>query len=413
MLTLREAGVIASTIAVRGASRLLAESGDLTAALITPRHQDNPHPLYERIRAQGPVYKGISGIYAVASHALCSEALRDQRMTVRMESGRLPGGPTNALADAFISFDGPDHTRLRRIAAPAFRPKLIRDMRAGIEATTNRLLDRLGPEFDLMTDFAGPLPIAVISDLLGIPDADTSRFAQYGLVVARAFDGLTSPAMVREYRKAVEDLRDLFTRLMTERRTDPGDDVISMLVTAVSDERMTADDLIATCRLLLIAGFETTVNLIGNAAVLFSEHPDQWELLRTDPDRVVAGAVEEVLRYESPVPMLERFTHERLTLGDRELPPNATVIVLLSAANRDPDVFSNPHRFDITHQESAEHLAFGGGPHYCLGAPLSRLEGDVALRAMAERWPTLRLTGTPQRRKSTQIRGYTTIPMAG
>jgi cytochrome P450 len=176
---------------------------------------------------------------------------------------------------------------------------------------------------------------------------------------------------------------------------------------------MTADDLIATCRLLLFAGFETTVNLIGNAAVLFSEHPDQWELLRTDPDRVAAGAVEEVLRYESPVPMLERFTHERLTLGGREPPPNATVIVLLSAANRDPDVFSNPHRFDITRQESAEHLAFGGGPHYCLGAPLSRLEGDVALRAMAERWPTLRLTGTPQRRKSTQIRGYATIPMAG
>ncbi len=413
MLTFTEAGAIASTIAMRGASRLLAESGDLTAALITPRHQDNPYPLYELIRARGPVYKGLSGVCAVASHSLCSQALRDQRMKVRTISGRLPGGPTNALADAFISFDAPDHTRLRRIAAPAFRPKLIRDMRTSIETTTNRLLDRLAPEFDLMTDFAGPLPIAVISDLLGVPDADTSRFAQYGLVVASAFDGLTSPAMVREYRTAVKDLRDLFTRLMTERRADPGDDVISLLVTAVSDEKMTADDLIATCRLLLIAGFETTVNLIGNAAVLFSQHPDQWELLRAEPDRVIAGAVEEVLRYESPVPMLERFAHERMTLGDCELPPNATVIVLLSAANRDPEVFTDPHRFDITRKESLEHLAFGGGPHYCLGAPLSRLEGDIALRAMAKRWPRLHLTATPQRRKSTQIRGYTTIPMAG
>jgi cytochrome P450 len=412
VLTLREAGGIAGTIALRGAVRLFAETGDLAAALELPRYQKNPYPLYERIRARGPVYRGPSRAYVITSHALCSDVARDQRLKVQTIHGRVPGGATNALADTFISFDAPDHTRLRRIAAPAFRPKLMRELRRKVEATTHRLLDQLTPEFDMMTGFAAPLPIAVISDLLGIPAADTSRFARYGRIVAKAFDGMTRPGAVLDYRAAVEDLRDLFTRLMTERRADPGDDVISMLVAAETDARLTADELIATCRLLLIAGFETTVNMIGNATVLFTTHPDQWELLRANPD-LAPGAVEEVLRYESPVPMLGRYAHEPMRLADRDLPVNAAVIALLGAANRDPEVFCDPHTFDITREGSVEHLAFGGGAHYCLGAPLTRLEGDVAFRALVDRLPKLRLTGTPVRRGSAQIRGFTTIPVAG
>ncbi|ONI78982.1 hypothetical protein ALI144C_28130 [Actinosynnema sp. ALI-1.44] len=411
MLTLSEVRTIAGTLAVRGTARLLAEAGDLVCAIESPRYQENPYPLYERIRAKGPIYKAPSGAYALTSHAHCSSALREPKLGVRTTTGKLIGESTNALADTFVSLDQPDHGRLRKVAAPAFRPKLMRQMRDGIEATTHRLLDRLGTEFDLMRDFAAPLPIAVISDLLGIPPADRTRFAHYGQVVGRAFDGLGNSAQLRVYKAAVADLQELFTRLMAERRTDPGDDVISLLVTAETDEKITADELIATCRLLLIAGFETTVNLIGNAVVLFDQHPEQWELLREQPD-LAPGAVEEVLRFESPLPLIYRHPHEPFEIGGHTIPVNRGVVFITAAANRDPEVFPDPHRFDITRPEAVEHLAFGGGAHYCLGAPLSRLEGDVAFRALAERLPGIRVTAPPVRRKSIVIRGFLSVPVA-
>lgn len=412
MLSFNDVRTIATTYAARGAIRLLTEAGDLVVATETLRYRENPYPLYERIRARGPVYRGLSGTYAVASHALCAQALKDPRFRIRTTSGKVVGPSTNALADTFVMMDGPDHGRLRRLAAPGFRPKLLRELRTKIEATTNRLLDRAGSEFDLVGDFAAPLPIEVISDLLGIPAADTASFARYGQIVARALDGLTSPSMLREYEAAVGDLRALFVRLMAERRADPGDDVISLLVAAELDEQLTADELISTCRLLLIAGFETTVNLIGHMVVLFGSHLDQWELLKAEPERA-PRAVEEVLRFESPVPALLRFPHERVWLGDRELPKDTPLVILLGAANRDPEVFADPHRFDITRENAAEHLAFGGGVHYCLGAPLSRIEGDVALRALVERMPGVRLVGKPEWRKSSQVRGYLRVPVAG
>ncbi|CAM3781737.1 cytochrome P450 [Kibdelosporangium persicum] len=407
MLSFSEVRTIATSLAIRGTTSLLADAGDLVCAIDSGRYQGNPYPLYERIRAAGPVYRGLSGTYALTSHAAISAALRDPRLRVRKTSGRLAGASTNALADTFLSMDEPDHGRLRRIAAPAFRPKLMRQMRAGIEATTHRLVDRLNDEFDLMTDFAAPLPIAVISDLLGIPEADRTRFAHYGQIVGRAFDGLGNRGLVREYQAAVADLRNLFTRLMNERRTNPGEDVISALVQA---EDLTADELIATCRLLLLAGFETTVNLIGNAVVLFDSHRDQWDLLKGQPN-LAPRAVEEVLRFESPVPALLRHPHEPFEIGGRVVPVDGDLVVLLAAANRDPEVFTEPHRFDITREDAVEHLAFGGGAHYCLGAPLSRLEGDVALRTLAEQLPGLRLTGAPLRRKSTVVRGYLHVPV--
>jgi cytochrome P450 len=412
MLSLNDVRTIAATYATRGASLLLAEAGDLVVAMETSRYREDPYPLYERIRARGPVYKGLSGTRAVTSHALCAQALKDPRFRIWPSSGKMVGASTNALADTFVMMDGADHGRLRRLAAPGFRPKLLRELRTKIEATTNRLLDRAGSEFDLVSDFAAPLPIEVISDLLGIPAADTASFARYGQIVARALDGLTSPSMLREYHAAVADLRALFVRLMAERRIDPGDDVISLLVAAEADEQLTADELIGTCRLLLIAGFETTVNLIGHMVVLFGSHPEQWELLRAEPERA-PGAVEEALRFESPVPALLRFPHEPAWLGNRELPRDAPLVILLGAANRDPELFTNPHRFDITRENAADHLAFGGGVHYCLGAPLSRIEGDVALRALVERMPGLRLVGEPEWRKSSQVRGYLRVPVAG
>ncbi|RSM76017.1 cytochrome P450 [Kibdelosporangium aridum] len=412
MLSLSDVRGIATTLATRAASKLLAEAGDLVAATDSKRYHHNPYPLLERIRAKGPVYKGLSGLYALTSHTVCAQALKHPQMKVQPPPGKrdLFMTQTNALEGSFVLLDAPDHTRLRRVTAPAFRPKMMRELRGKIEATTHRLLDQLGTEFDLMTEFAGPLPITVISDLLGIPDADTARFGRYGMVIAEALDGLSTPAKVREYNAAYADIEQLFTRLMAERRKDPGDDVISVLVTAEAEEKVTTDELMTTCMLLLLAGFETTVNMIGNATVLFSEHPDQWDLLKAQPD-LAPSVVEEVLRYESPVPMLMRFAHERVELDGGVLPAGAAVLLMVNAANRDPEIFPEPHRFDITRTRTVEHLAFGGGVHYCLGAPLSRLEGDIAFRAMAERFSTIKLTGEPERRFSNTIRGFSTIPV--
>ncbi|MFC0114769.1 cytochrome P450 [Kibdelosporangium aridum] len=412
MLSFSDVRGIATTLATRAGSKLLAEAGDLIAATDSKRYHHNPYPVLEQMRTKGPVYKGLSGIYALTSHSDCSEALKHPQMKVKPLPGKrdMFMTQTNALEGSFVLMDAPDHTRLRRVTAPAFRPKMMRQLRGKIEATTHRLLDQLGGEFDMMTDFAGPLPITVISDLLGIPDADTARFARYGMVIAEALDGLSTPAKVREYNAAYADIEQLFTRLMAERRTDPGDDVISVLVTAEAEEKVTTDELMTTCMLLLLAGFETTVNMIGNATVLFSEHPDQWDLLKAQPD-LAPDAVEEVLRYESPVPVLTRFAHERVELGGGVLPAGVAVLFMIGAANRDPAVFPEPHRFDITRTRTVEHLAFGGGVHYCLGAPLSRLEGEIAFRAMAERFATIKLTGEPVRRLSSTIRGFSTIPV--
>ncbi|MCE7009006.1 cytochrome P450 [Kibdelosporangium philippinense] len=412
MLSFSDVRGIATALTTRAAARVLAEAGDLIAATDTKRFHDNPYPVLERMRAKGPVYRGLSGMYALTSHSLISQALKHPQVKVQPLPGKRDPFTlgTNALEGSFVVLDAPDHTRLRRITAPAFRPKMMRELRGRIEATTHRLLDHVGTEFDLMADFANPLPITVISDLLGIPANETGRFARYGMIIAEAFDGLNSPAKVREYNTAYADIRQLFSRLMAERRVDPGDDVISILVAAETEDRMTADEFMTTCMLLLIAGFETTVNMIGNAAVLFSEHPEQWELLKAQPD-LATNVVEEVLRYESPVPVLMRFTHDLVQLDGGEVPAGASVLFMLGAANRDPAVFPEPHRFDITRSGSVEHLAFGGGVHYCLGAPLSRLEGDVAFRAMAERFATIKLNGVPARRLSSSIRGFSAIPV--
>lgn len=394
----------------------LAQSGDLLSQFLQPGPREDVYALYERMRTRGPAYRSRTGVHVVTSHALCGQVLRDPRLRVRDLRNRpadfdpltsAPGGP-----DSFLEQDPPDHTRLRRLAAPALRPKLIRNYRPQIEAIAHDLLDRAARRgsFDLISDFAAPLPITVITTLLGIPDADVDRFARIGAVVGQSLGGVFSVRQADDLRAAGDDLTALFIKLEHQRRHHPGDDVLSILTAARADDQLSLDELVATCTLLLIAGFETTVNLIGNATMALAQHPDQWHLLRHDPARAPA-AVEETLRWDPSVQATVRVPHEPVELAGRTLRPDTRVMLMLAAANRDPSAYPNPDRFDITRDGGPEHLAFSSGIHYCLGAPLARLEGEVALQTLAQRCPQLQVTGPLQRRPGSVIRGYASIPL--
>ncbi len=400
--------------------RLLAGTGDPLARLLVGRPGDDPYPLYERLRAEGRIPRSSTGIRAVTSHADCHAVLRDPRFGVRDAAGRPVGydGLTAAaqgpLDGSFLEMDPPDHGRLRRLAAPAFRPRLVRDQGGPVRAAAEALLDRAPAEgpFDLMSDFAVPLPIAVISDLLGIPEPDRARFATIGTLVGQSLDSVRSAQQARELHRAGRELAALFARLAAERRAEPRDDVLSLLAAAQDEERITADELVSLCGLLLVAGFETTVNLVGNGVAAMLADPGRWEEVVGDP-ALAAAAVEETLRFDPPVQLTLRIAHEDVDAGGEQLAAGTLVAPMLAAAGRDPEVYREPARFDLHRSGEPEHLAFSSGIHYCLGAPLARLEAETAFALLAERLPGLRPAGRPVRRAGTTIRGFASFPVRG
>ncbi|GAB3407338.1 cytochrome P450 [Flindersiella endophytica] len=429
VLTDPRARQLATRVALeRFGVRMLAARGDLVAKLVTPAGRRDPYPVYERIRAEGPLYRSRVGRLATASHPLANQILRDRRFGVRSTEFRhlpVPDYFEPQLGDgwdpAFLVLDPPDHTRLRRLAMPAFTPKQIAGYREGIEKVVHRLLDaaiargeREG-RFDLMAEVARPLPIYVIADLLGIPEVDIGRLARYGNALGVSLDGIRSVRHARELQWAIGELQDLFTELLTERRRAPGNDVISRLVVALGTDdtpgALSVGELLQVCALLLVAGFETTVNLIGNGTYALLSNPEQWAALRADPAGLAPKAVEETLRYDSPVQLTERIAHEDVELGGRVIPKDRAVLLLTGAAGRDPEVFADPARFDLSRDAAAEHLAFSSGIHYCLGASLARLEGVVAFQAIAERLPELRVAGRVTRRKMVTLRGLAELPV--
>ncbi|OLR90751.1 cytochrome P450 [Actinokineospora bangkokensis] len=395
----------------------VALAGDPLARVVSGASRRDPYAQYAKMRG---VTRSRVGALTVGSHALVASVLRDRRFGVRttdlsgpepVAHSPLPGavevGPT------FLELDPPDHTRLRRLAQPAFGAGKIAGYRESVTATTHRLLDAAlaKPEFDLIADFAVPLPIAVISDLLGLPPGDDGSFLRYGRALGASLDGVRSLSDARNLREATTALETLFQGLIPERERSPGPDVISTLVGALGRGELTERELITTCELLLIAGFETTSNLIGNAVHTFAAHPAEWAALRADP--ALAGrAVDEVLRYQSPVQLTQRFPHEPVELAGRRIRPDSMVICLIGGANRDPEVFTDPDRFTLSRENAGEHLSFSAGIHYCLGAPLARLEGEVALTALAERLPELRPRGRARWRRTVVIRGLTRYRLA-
>jgi cytochrome P450 len=380
----------------------------LSLLQLAPGRED-PYAVYDRIRRTGPLVPTPLGNWATASHDVCSQVLRDRRFGVR---GPDDGEPVEGFDLSFLERDPPDHTRLRRLAAPAFGARRMAAYQPLVDRTVRRLLDRLPATgaFDLVESLAAPLPVAVITELLGVPDADTPALVRHGSVIGSALDGVRSLGHARALMASSRALETMFQRLLDERRGDPGDDLLSALV-AVEGERITAAELVPMCSLLLVAGFETTVNLIGNGTLALLRNPDQWSRLVRDPSRAPA-AVEEMLRYDPPVQRTARVAHEELEVAGHRVRRGQVVLTLIGGANRDPAVFDAPAVFDVDRTATSENLAFSAGIHYCLGAPLARLEAAAVFTALAERLPTLRLAGRPRLRPGRIIWGPRVLPVA-
>jgi cytochrome P450 len=374
--------------------------------------RDDPYPIYEQIRARGPFIETPLGNLATVDHAICQEILRSRRWGVRPEGD----DSVDEVDLSFLDRNPPDHTRLRRLVAPAFSPRRIAALRGNVEKTVEGLLDAVSRDaersggFDLVGSLAAPLPIAVICDLLGIPDADTATFSRYGAAIGGALAGIRSLSHAREVMAADAAIERLFEDLFELRRREPVDDLVSELVAAEDAEQLRPAEMVPLCSLLLIAGFETTVNLVGNAVNALLDHPDQWAALVADPG-LAGAAVQETLRWDPPVQRTARVSFDDTEISGVPLARGRWVNVLLGGANRDPGVFGDAARFDLARTDGGDHLAFSAGSHHCLGRPLAELEATVALRRLAERMPRLRRAGPVRRRNATLIRGPLSLPV--
>ncbi|WP_371614305.1 cytochrome P450 [Streptomyces sp. NBC_00454] len=388
-----------------------------------PAFVADPFPLYRRLREDGPVRRVViaggleawlvtryeDGLAALSDSRLSSD-VRDASDTRLLR--QLPDTEREAMLGTMLRSDPPDHTRLRRLVSKAFTAHRVADMGPRIQAVTDRLLDTVvaAGSADLVADFALPLPVTVISELLGVPVDERHEFQHWtDRMIMRGAEP-PDPAVVNE---AWQHMRAYVTELIRAKRADPGEDLLSALVAARDEEqRLTEDELVAMVFLLLAAGYITTVNLIGGGLAMLLAHPDQLALLRRDPG-LLPGAIEEFLRYDGPVsPGIARFAREDLEIAGVRIPRGATVLIGSAVADRDPGRFPDPDRLDITRPDNA-HLAFGHGLHYCLGAPLARLEGRIAIGTALRRLPGLALAVPPAQIpwRPGGLRGPLTLPV--
>jgi cytochrome P450 len=384
--------------------------GDLFSRLTLPNNHTDPYRIYEEMRARGPMLPTRLGNYSTTSHRLCNEVLRSRKFGVSPDDGSEDLAHQVGMDLSLLELNPPDHSRIRRLAAPAFTPRRMAGYTELVDQAIQRLLDQCEREgeFDVMSAFASPLPVAVVTHLLGLPN-DPEHFRRLGSTIARALDGIWSLGQARTLAAADTELKTTFAELLDRRAQEPGDDLVSALV-AEQGRTITPAELSALVRLLLIAGFETTVNAIGSGTRWLLADQEQWELLVAEPEWSPA-VVEEVLRFDPPVQQTARVAHQPAEVGDVLVAKNQWVITLLAAANRDPDVYPAPNRFDITRESPVEHLAFSGGIHYCLGSPLARLELTQAFRALAERFPNLRQAGPITMRPGATLRGPLRFPV--
>ncbi|MET9291090.1 cytochrome P450 [Streptomyces sp. NPDC003077] len=366
-----------------------------------PDFHGNPHPVYARMRAEGPVHRVRTtdgeDVWLVVGYDQARAVLNDPRFSKdwsRSASPDLrPSGKAALVSANMLESDPPRHTRLRKLVAREFTTRRVEALRPRVREITEDLLDAMlaAPDgrADLVADLAFPLPITVICELLGVPVEDRATFRAWT-------DKFVMPDSPQEAQQAVEDMAGYIEKLVADKRARPGDDLLSALTRTAADdgERLAEDELIAMAYVLLIAGHETTVNLITNGMYALLTHPDQLALLRADMS-LLDNAVEEMLRYEGPVEAATyRFPLEPVTLGDTVLPAGASVLVVLADAHRDPSRFPDPDRFDIR-RPTGGHLAFGHGIHFCIGAPLARMEARIAIRRLLERCPRLGLVDDP------------------
>jgi hypothetical protein len=360
-----------------------------------PEFRNDPYPGLRRLREQDPVNETPIGIWRLTRYADVTRLLHEVPCGVRTTDGVLPGVDESLTGQrAFmLQQDPPAHTRLRRLVSGAFTPRAIAALRPRIQRIVDDCLDRvaLQGEMDVIKDLALPVPSTVICEMLGVPVADRDRFTVW---TAQATFGLAAPLLPREVieqaRAAGMALADYFQELIAARRGARSDDLLGALIRAEEEgDRLGSQELVSQAIGLLIAGFETTIGLIANGIRALALHPAELAKLAARPERI-ASAVDECLRWDGPIVLTARVLHADAEFGGTVIPKNATVWGMLAAANRDPAVFPDPDRFDVERQPN-EHLAFGGGPHYCLGAHLARLEGQIAIGRLVERLEDLAL----------------------
>jgi cytochrome P450 len=397
------------------------EAGEAVAQLLAPGGRENPYPIYTALRANGPLARLDDRLYVATGYAVIAELLRDPRMRVqdeeyvrRMVPGWEPGLAERALMASVLQRNPPDHTRLRRIAASAFTARRVAAMRDAVRAQAETLTGYLahllaaGEPVDFMAEFAFPLPVRIICALLGVPVGEQAWFRERAVALTAILEYRFDGSELDSANRAAQELAGYFTDLIARRRREPTDDLTSALV--ASTEHESDLELLAGLVLLLVAGFETTTNLLGNGLVVLLEHPRAAGRLRDDPD-LAERYVEELLRFDAPAQMTSRWSREAVAVAGQQIPAYAEVLLLLGAGNRDAERFADPDTFDPM-REAHQPLSFGAGAHFCLGAALARMEAQVAFPLLLNRFPTLRLADGAERRDRLTLRGYAQLPVA-
>jgi cytochrome P450 len=378
---------------------------------LDPAFRVDPYPVYRRLLAEAPVYQTPLGVPAFSRFADCLAILKNHKefssddrkspmYAVNQANIKETMGPDfDMFVDEgdrpFLFMDPPDHTRLRRLVNLAFTPRAVEALRPRIKEIVNDLLDAIaekGGDSEVIADLAYPLPVAVICEMLGVPEEDRGEFREWSDELVKSLDpGITlTPEQMQVRFEAIKQSRIYFKDLIARRRKTPGDDLLTALISAEEEgDKLSEAELLSISRLVLVAGHETTVNLIANGVLQLLRHPAELARFQDDPG-LAPSVVEEVLRFDPPVQFDGRFCVDGAQVNDHVLSPQTFVLLLLGAANRDPEQFEDPDRFDIARNDD-RHLAFGYGIHFCLGAPLARLEGQVALQALADRFKSWKL----------------------
>ncbi len=393
---------------------------------LAPEFKANPYPFYDMLRASAPLFHWEQwNMWFATEYETCVALLKDNRLGHELLSvmtreelgwGEPPAHqmPLVEMQSAWILFrDPPTHTRLRMLVHKAFTPRMIEQLRERIQSVTDHLLDAglAKGEMDIVTDLAVPLPVMVIADMLGVPESDRDLFRGWSRDLAHTLELTDSEAVYNRGAAATVDFSMYLRDLAHERRQHPKQDLMSALVQAEDQgDKLTEQELISTCILLLVAGHETTTNLIGNGMLALLRNCDQFDLLKAKPE-LGRSAVEELLRYDSPVQMTSRAVLHDTEYNGQTLKRGMQVSFLLGAANHDPAIFKDPGTLDIT-RDPNPHLSFSNGIHYCLGAPLARLEGQIAIQTLLTRAPQLSLVNdNPTYRETWVLRGLEALPV--
>ena len=412
---------------LRSAANWSARKGDPQARFFAdPTLRADPIPFFEELRAQGPLVRARVSFLTV-DHATAHDLLRSDDFRVVSMGGSLPSAlrwlerRTRAdvlhplLPPSLLAVEPPEHTRYRKTVSSVFTSRAVSALQDRVEGTAAALLDSLADEsgvVDIVDRYCAQLPVAIISEILGVPDDDRAKVLEFGELAAPSLDFGLSWRQYQSVQHGLEGFNAWLVAHLEKLRNNPGDDLMSQLIAASEGGvRLDQSELLAVAGLVLAAGFETTVNLLGNGIRMLLNSPDQLAVLSADPS-LWPNAVEEILRLDSPVQLTARVARTDTVVAGTAIRRGEMVVIYLAAANRDPKVFTDPHRFDVTRPNAGRHLAFSGGRHFCLGAALARIEGETGLRRFFTHFPDARLAGEGRRRDTRVLRGWARLPVS-